>query len=230
MSEFKILGGNYSFQIWPALADNTIEVPILGLEQGVGTNLADLYFQPINLGWQISRADFTAGLGIFAPTGKYEPGGDENLGTGMWGFEVFAGTTVYFDRAKNWHFALTAFYETHTEKKDTNIRVGDVMTIEGGFGRSFLQGAANAGVAYYAQWKLTNDDLGIALGLPADLPIGKHRVYGVGPEITIPIATKKKIFAFLNARYLWELGARTTLEGTTLNVSAVIPIPSVPLE
>ena len=128
-------------------------------------NFLLLYSLP-TLGWQIPRADFSAGLGIFAPTGKYEPGGDENLGTGMWGFEVFAGTTVYFDKAKNWHFALTAFYETHTEKKDTNIRVGDVMTIEGGLGRSFLQGAANAGVAYYAQWKLTNDDLRVIWACP----------------------------------------------------------------
>ena len=31
--DLKILGGNYSFQAFPALSDNTLEVPVLGLEE-----------------------------------------------------------------------------------------------------------------------------------------------------------------------------------------------------
>ena len=89
-----------------------------------------------------------------------------------------------------------------------------------------MQGAANVGLAYYAQWKVTEDDLGIDL----DLAIGKHRVYGVGPELTFPIATKKKLIGFLNARYLWETGARTTLQGNSFVLTATFPIPSIPLE
>ena len=226
VSEYKIFGANYSIQAFPAFADNALEVPILEVDKDSSTGLADLYFQPMNLGWHSARADFIAGLGIFAPTGRYEARGDENLGLGMWSFEVFGGTTVYFDEAKRWHFAATAFYETHTNKEDTDIRVGDLLTLEGGFGWSFMQGAANVGLAYYAQWKVTEDDLGIDL----DLPIGKHRVYGVGPELTFPIATKKKLIGFLNARYLWETGARTTLQGNSFVLTATFPIPSIPLE
>jgi len=230
VTEKKILGANYSIQAFPAFTDNAMEVPILGVDQGVSTGFTDLYIQPINLGWHLPRADFIAGLGIYAPTGNYEAGGDENLGLGMWSFELFGGTTVFLDKAKSWHFAATAFYETHTDKKDTNINVGDLVTVEGGLGWSFLQGAANVGVAYYAQWKVTNDDLGIDLDLPPSLGIGKHRVYGVGPELTFPIATKKKLIGFLNARYLWESGARTTLEGNTFVFTATFPIPSIPLQ
>jgi hypothetical protein len=226
VSEYKIFGANYSIQAFPAFTDNALEVPILEIDKGSSTGFADLYIQPMNLGWHSPRADFIAGLGIFAPTGRYEASGDENLGLGMWSFEVFGGTTVYFDEAKRWHFAATAFYETHTDKEDTDIRVGDLLTLEGGFGWSFMQGAANVGLAYYAQWKVTEDDLGIDL----DLPIGKHRVYGVGPELTFPIATKKKLIGFLNARYLWETGARTTLQGNSFVLTATFPIPSIPLE
>jgi hypothetical protein len=68
----------------------------------------------------------------------------------MWSFEFFAGTTIYIDEAKSWHFATTAFYETHTEKKDTDIRVGDILTLEGGLGKSFMYGALSVGAAYYA--------------------------------------------------------------------------------
>ena len=77
---------------------------------------------------------------------------------------------------------------------------------------------------------VTEDDLGIDLELPVELLVGKHRVYGVGPELTIPIATKKMLIGFLNARYLWETGARSTLEGNTFVFTATFPIPSVPLQ
>jgi hypothetical protein len=73
------------------------------------------------------RADFVAGLGIFAPTGKYEPEGSDNTGLGMWSLEFFAGTTVYLDAAKSWHLATTAFFETHTEKEDSDIKVGNLL-------------------------------------------------------------------------------------------------------
>ena len=45
-----------------------------------------------------------------------------------------------------------------------------------------------------------------------------------------PIPTKKKLFALVNFRYLWETGARTKTEGNTLLVTATFPIPSVKLQ
>ena len=148
----------------------------------------------------------------------------------MWSFELFAGTTVYLDEAKSWHLATTAFFETHTEKEDTDIKVGNILTLEGGLGRSFMQGAFNVGAAYYAQWKLSEDDLGLDIELPGGRGLEEHRVYGVGPEVTIPIATKKKLYGFINARYFWEFGAQSTLEGSTFVLTATFPIPSVPLQ
>jgi hypothetical protein len=240
VSKAKLFGGNYSFQAYPAWTDSNLEVPIFGVDEKTSTAFADLYIQPLNLGWHTPRADFTAGVGLYAPTGRYEFGADGNVGLGMWSFELFGGTTLYLEEAKSWHFAATAFYETHTKKRDTDIKVGDLLTIEGGLGWSFLEGAASLGVAYFAQWKLTDDDLGSfdvdsqlgSLGLPplAELPLGEHRVYGFGPEITFPIATKKKLIALPNARYLWEMGARTSLEGNTFVISATFPIPSISLQ
>lgn len=230
VSEYKILGGNYSFQVYPAFTDNVLENPAIGLSESVSTGFTDLYFQPINLGWHTERADFTGGLGIYAPTGEYEPGGPSNRGLGMWSFEFFAGTTLYFDESKSWHFAATAFYETHTEKKDTDIRVGDILTIEGGLGKSFMDGALSLGGAYYAQWKLTDDDIPSLDMISSSSNVGKNRVYGVGPEISIPLASSSKLYGFLNARYLWEFGAESTTEGESLVISLTLPIPSVPLK
>ena len=94
-------------------------------------------------------------------------------------------------RRKSWNFATTAFYETHTKKKDTDIKVGDILTLEGGLGKSFMEGAINVGIAYYAQWKITGDDPGQDLQPVFDEFFGKHRGFGVGPEMTFPIATKR---------------------------------------
>ena len=229
VSELKIFGGNYSFQVYPAVTDNVLENPTIGLNESVSPGLTDLYFQPINLGWHTDRADFTAGIGTYAPTGEYEPGGSSNRGLGMWSFEVFAGTTLYLDDAKSWHFAATAFYETHTDKEDTDIRVGDFLTIEGGVGKSFMDGALSVGAAYYAQWKLSDDDIPSQYGSLEDIGGGKNRVYGIGPEISIPLTSSSKLYGFLNARYLWEFGAESTTEGESLIATLTFPIPSVVL-
>jgi hypothetical protein len=230
VSNTKIFGANYGVMAVVPFSNATLEAPIFGLEQGSGTGFGDLYVQPVNLGWQTPQADFTAGIGVFMPTGKYEADADDNSGLGMWSFELYAGGTVYFDKARTWHFATTAFFETHTEKKDTDIRVGDMLSLEGGLGKSFKDGLLSVGAAYYAQWKISSDDLGVSIAPPMGRSIGKHNVFGVGPEVTLPILAKKKLIATINARYLWETGARSKTQGNTLAVTATFPIPSIPME
>jgi hypothetical protein len=231
VTDYKLFGGNYGFMIVPAFTDNKLEAPILGQVNETSFGLTDLYVQPVNIGWHTERADFITGLGVYAPTGSYDPNASDNRGLGMWSFEIAAGATVYFDKEKTWHFATTAFYEIHTEKEDTDIRVGDILTLEGGLGKSFMGGAVSVGVSYYAQWKITDDDLGyeIEQQLGGYKP-GKHRGFGVGPEITVPIATKSKLIALLNARYFWETGVRSNLEGNMFVATLTFPIPSVPLK
>ena len=224
-----LLGGNYSYMIAPAWTDNKFEAPILGLTEKVDTGFTDLYVQPINLGWHRDRADYNAGISIYAPTGSYEAGADDNLGLGMWTLELFGGATYYFDQAKTWHVSTLAAYEIHSEKEGTDIRVGDMLTLEGGIGKSFLEGAASVGLAHYAQWKITDDDFGGPIDILPGL-IGKNRGFGFGPEITVPLATSKTLFGFLNVRYLWESGVRNSVEGTALVVTFSFPLGGIPLQ
>jgi hypothetical protein len=58
----------------------------------------------------------------------------------------------------------------------------------------------------------------------------KHKVYGFGTDVTLPIASKSKLFSLVNIRYLWETGARVKTQGQTLMVTATFPIPSVKLQ
>jgi hypothetical protein len=93
-----------------------------------------------------------------------------------------------------------------------------------------MDGALSVGAAYYAQWKLTDDDLGSDSDLLGGGNLGKYQVYGVGPELVLPIATKKKLYGFISARYLWEFDAKSTLEGNTFVLTFLFPIPSRPLQ
>jgi hypothetical protein len=214
----KVLGANYGFAVVLPFANMRLELPRLDHDPGSG--VSDLYVQPLSLGWHGDRADALAGYGFFAPTGRYEADADDNTGLGMWGHELFAGTTVFLDRNKAWHAATTAALEFHSQKQDSDAQVGTLLTLEGGLGRDFLRGAASAGLAYYAQWKVTDDTLA---PVPSALVGGKNRVAGIGPEVTIPIATSNTVYGFVTLRYQWEMGARTTTEGDAWNVLLVIP-------
>ena len=229
VTDHKVLGANYGALLVLPLANIGLEVPILDRTSKTGTALGDLYVQPINLGWHRDRADFTAGIALFAPTGRYEADADDNVGLGLWTFELNGGASIFLDEARSWHLATTAFYETHSEKKDSDAKVGDILTLEGGFGKSFMEGALTVGAAYFAQWKITDDDFGTDFELPSGREIGKHRVFGFGPDVTVPLATSEKLIALVNIRYLWETGARTKTEGHALAITATFPIPSIPL-
>jgi hypothetical protein len=99
----------------------------------------DLYVVPFQLGWHWERTDLTTSYGFFAPTGKYEAGANDNIGLGMWSHEFSVGFTQYLDAAKTWHVATSAFYEVHTKKRDTDIRIGDLFVPRRGYREGFWE-------------------------------------------------------------------------------------------
>ncbi len=119
------------------------------------------------------------------------------------------------------------YFEIHSEKDDSDIQVGNILTVEGGLGRSWYEGALSVGIAYYAQWKLTGDSIGglskIDPRLPSSLTLNRSRLYGLGPEVNIPIIIKGKLISIVTARYQWEFDARSTLEGETFNLFLNFP-------
>ena len=237
VSQKKLFGGNIGMMAVVPFANGGLEAPAFGLNEQVSTDIADMYIVPFQLGWHQPKADVTAGFGMFAPTGSYEPGASDNLGKGMWSFEVFGGGTMYLDEKRSVSLATTAYWESHTKKDGTTdlefagltptgIRVGQLLTLEGGAAKSFLHGAAHLGVAYYAQWKITRDDLGLP-ALPGMPDIGKHKVFGIGPDVTIPIATSSRLISLINIRYFWEFGAETKTQGQSLFVTTTFPVPGI---
>jgi hypothetical protein len=214
----KFLGANYGFAVVLPFANGRIEFPRLDQETGIG--LSDLYVQPVSLGWHFKRADLTTSYAFFAPTGRYTVGANDNTGLGMWGHEVNLGTTVYLTENKAWHAASNAAFEFHSKKEDDVTQVGNLLTLEGGVGRSFLQGAASLGFVYYGQWKLSDDTL---TGLPALVVTGRNRSLGIGPEIQLPIARRKTLYGFITFRYHREVSAHTATQGDGFTLMLTFP-------
>ena len=225
----KILGATYGFLIAPTFAGVSLRGSGPGVTRSIGTGIGDLYCVPVNLGWHTQRADYSAGVGFYAPTGRYTPGGDNNLGNGMWSNEWSAGTTVFVDRARTWSLATSAAWELHGRKSATE-RTGQILSLQGGVGKAYLRGALKVGVAYDAQWKLTRDEFDASAGLPSAIqPSDKHRVYAVGPDLTLPLATRSALVSVVTIRYLREFDVRAMPQGGTLVVMVTFPVPSIPI-
>jgi len=234
VSKSTIAGAHYGALVALPWVNGTLEAPAFTLSEDTGTRFGDIMIRPFELGWHAKRADVTTGIDFYLPTGRYEPGGDDSVGKGMVTFESYVGTTLFFDEKRSTSLATAAFWEINGEKKHTNAKVGQILTLEGGIGKSFMGGGVSVGIAYYVQWKITKDRLG-ELALPGREPIDvefpdKHRVWAVGPDVTLPVASKSKLFALVNIRYLWETGARVKTQGDTLVVTATLPIPSMKLK
>jgi hypothetical protein len=215
----KILNANYGFSMLFAFMSNRLE----GNKINSSTALAfsDMYIQPLQLGWHTTKADFTFGYGIYLPTGKFEFAGNNNTGMGMWTHEFSAGTTVFFDQKKTVHFSTVGFFETHSDKKETDVRVGNIISLEGGLGKEFHKPIAgfpipivfNAGAVYYTQFKVSSDKIPVGNNIFTG---SKDQIYSWGLEFNV---LHPKIRTSIGLRWLDELGAKNRFEGNTFLIT-----------
>jgi len=220
VSKKKFLGGNYSATVVLPLLNVAIDTPQSTETSGLG--FSDIYVQPIQLGWHRKRFDALAGYGLYMPTGRFTAGASNNHGLGMWSHEFSAGATVYLDDKKQWHAATNAYYNIQSHIKGTNRKAGNVLSLEGGVGHAFCSGLCNVGLDYYTQWKVTDDKF--ANVTPNFL--GKHRYYGIGPEINGVIPINAKTLAVFKVAYFREFGGRVATQGQSIIMSVTLAKPN----
>jgi hypothetical protein len=130
VSKAKLLGANYGAMVVFPFANASLEAPAFQLSETVDTSFSDMLTRPLDLGWHTSHSDVAAGLQLYLPTGRYERGGSDNIGKGMWAYEPFVGATFYFDEKRTASFATTAYWELHGKKKDSDVKVGHLPGAE----------------------------------------------------------------------------------------------------
>jgi hypothetical protein len=215
VTNYKIFGANVGGEVAIPFIKNRIQLNSLDVNTGFA--FTDMFLSPITLGWHRKRGDFIVGYNLYLPTGRYSATGSNNTGLGQYGNEFFAGTTVYLDQKKLWSVAGTFALEFHTDKRGTNINVGDMATVQGGVGRSFYRKVGgpipeifNLGLDYYAQFKVTGDS---GSDIPPALQGFKDRVFGLGPEFNVFFPAPR---ITLLIRYEPEFGARVHAQGQTV--------------
>jgi hypothetical protein len=219
----KLLGAYYGFQVlFPAGVNNRLQGT--EIDQDPGAGLTDSAVQPLSLGWHFKRADAIAGYAIFVPTGRYTDGATNNTGFGMWGHELSFGTTVYMNEAKQYHAATVVTFDFQSKKEDSDTKVGNTMNLEGGVGADFLKGGLSVGLAYYASFKLTRDQLG---GFAPVIVTGKNKAFALGPEATLALAKNDTVYGFLKVNYQWETYARTATQGREFNIILSLLFPAL---
>jgi hypothetical protein len=245
----KVLGGNLGFNLvlTPATGslDADIVIPPLGNANlsaaGGGGGLADLFIQPLSLGWHKPRVDFMVAEGMMLPTGRYSAGATNNVGTGYFGNHLMTGSTFYITKNKATSADLFTDWEVHGSRAGTNNTSktpGQAFTMEWGLGqilplkKDFSQ-LAQIGLIGYDQWQVTANGGTVPIGstgitAPASL-LPYYSVHAIGFQTNYIRPAKNFV---LNFKYEHEYTAYSHFVGNTFVFGGAwtlrIPKPAPP--
>lgn len=210
-----LLGARIGLAATLPIANNSLTSDVLGPQSG-GGGFADSYYQPLMLGWQLSRADIKAVYGFLAPTGTFGAGRTDNVGSGYWTHVVSSGQTAWLTASRR--LALSAFeiYEFHGTQEGTGVHPGRTVSID-----YSLTGLAplskdlqlQAGLAGYSQWQ-TSGSTG-----PGVDPSARYQVHALGLSASLLMPGRQ---VQVGARYLPEFAARSTFQGYSVQVSGAL--------
>jgi len=196
---------------------------------GGGSGFADLYVQPINMGWHFAkRVDFNAGYSFVAPTGRYTPGASNNVGSGYWGNDITSGTTLYITKNQGTSANLATDWEIHGQKtvasmpsgQFSKITPGQAFTDEWGVGQVLplkkdMSMLAQIGLVGYDQFQVTaNGGNYLIAGIPVSASgVPYYSVHAIGGQGNF-IMPAKDLIAFF--KYYDEYSAKARPEGHTI--------------
>jgi hypothetical protein len=245
----KIAGGNIMFALLLTPATGSLDADLAVQNPGVpnltavagGGGMADTFVVPFGLGWHTKRADFYAAEGMMVPTGRYNPGASDNVGTGYYGNHLMDGLTYYITKNKGTSANVFTDWEVHGARQGTNgtdKTPGEAFTLEWGLGqvlplkKNFSQ-LLQVGLVGYDQWQITQNSGTVPIAstgliIPAStLPY--YSVYAIGGQGTYILPMKNLNF-FVKGYH--EYTAYSHFVGTTIVFGGAwtfrIPKPAPP--
>jgi hypothetical protein len=245
----KIAKGNIMFALILTPATGSLDADLATQNPGIpnlsavggGGGMADTFVVPFGLGWHTKRADFYAAEAMMVPTGRYNPGATNNVGTGYFGNHVIDGLTYYITKNKGTSANVFTDWEVHGERQGTNGTVktpGQAFTLEWGLGqvlplkKNFSQ-LLQVGLVGYDQWQITQNGGTVPIAstnltIPAStLPY--YSVHAIGGQGTYILPMKNLNFY---VKGYHEYTAYSHFVGTTIVFGGVwsfrIPKPAPP--
>jgi hypothetical protein len=242
----KFLGGYFMPYITLNYANGEVVANITGTSLssgGGGAGFADMYVQPVNMGWHFGkRVDFVAGYAFTAPTGSYTAGASNNVGSGYWGNDITSGTTLYITKNQGTTANFATAWEIHGQKtvasipagSTSKITPGQAFTDEWGIGQVLplkkdMSQLAQLGLVGYDQWQVSsNSGTYLLAGIPVDASkVPYYSVHAIGVQANY-ILPAKNFLAFF--KYYDEYSAKARPEGRTIvfGFSYTLKIPKAP--
>ena len=182
-----------------------------------GFGFADVFVQPLRVGWRHPHFDVATAYMVYVPTGKFEPRGG-GVGAGHWTHQLSLGGALFSDTTRTNRASAMASYEINTRKRGIDIRRGDVIQIQGGAGVGVAKGLT-IGVASFALWQVTANH---GADIPPSLRGQWTRVFGVGPEVIAVIPSWR---TRVELRIERELGVRSRPKGQVIAFGASYTMP-----
>jgi hypothetical protein len=247
--DLKFLHGNVGMALILTPASGSLAADVQTQNPGIpnlnavagGSGLADLFVEPFSVGWHLKRADIQVAEGLMFPTGRYDPGATNNVGTGYFGNHLLTGTTVYITKNKGTSANLFTDWEVHGARagtNGTNKTPGQAFTMEWGLGQVLplkknLSQLLQVGLIGYDQWQVTANGGTVPIGstnltIPASrLPY--YSVHAIGGQGTYILPMKNLSF-YVKGEH--EYTAYSHFAGTTIVFGGVwtfrIPKPAPP--
>jgi len=214
--------GNAKFSMAATLpiANNSLSSDLTGAISG-GGGFADSFYQPAIFGWHFERADIKAAYGFLAPTGGFEAGANDNVGSGYWTHVLLSGQTFFPTESKR--IAISAFqmYEVHGSQSGTGIRPGDTVDLDFSVMHALRErGAARVqiGLVGYAAWQ-TSAKTGPTVAAAESAT--RYRVNAVGAGSVVALPERGVTLAF---KYFDEFSNESTFEGDSLQISVAVDL------
>lgn len=165
--------------------------------------LGDIFVQPIGLGWRWDRFDLVGSYAFYAPTRQFSRSG---LAAPQWSHQFSVGGTFYFGDDNRGRVSALSSYDLYQQKIGIDVTRGDSIQIQFGIGGSVFD-RLDVGLAGYGLWQVRDDE---GSALPELLAGRREQVYGLGPEVGVPLP---KLGAKLGLRYVRDFAVRGRPEG-----------------
>ena len=211
-------GAHYSAFVTLPVAKNDLTSDIHGRISG-GGGFADSYYVPFVLGWNKERAAIRVLYGFLAPTGRFDAGANDNVGSGYWTNAVSSGQTAYFGNDKRWAVSTYEMYEFHTVQGETDTHPGQTLDLDYSVTRAFSVARATTlqlGLGGYEQRQTT------ATTGPEITPeetVERYAINALGAVANLNLA-QHGITAGL--KLFGEFANRSTFQGNSLQLLASI--------
>jgi hypothetical protein len=211
-------GARFSATASPLVSNNSLASDTKG-QLSAGGGFGDFFLQPFILGWQTERIGIRTAYGVLMPTGRFNAGASDNVGSGYWTHAPSAGVTIFLTEDKRTAISAFHMYEYHTVQEGTDIHPGQNANLDYSVTRTFRlnQGTQlQLGFIGYEQWQ-TTDKTGPTVSDADGSAHYKVNALGFASNVSLPA---RKVS--LGLKYFKEFSNRSTYQGYTLHISGAV--------